>query len=64
MCISMPIIETVLPYLLVPISKTVVFCQRYNDCSALYAMLHIVLGAAFTHPANYPDPHQFRSVEM
>lgn len=44
--------------------KTVVFCQKYQDCSDLYLMIKRKLGGGFTHPQNYPDLHQFRLVYM
>ncbi len=44
--------------------KTVVFCQKYKDCSDLYLTIRNKLGRDFTHPQDYPDVHQFRLVDM
>ena len=44
--------------------KTVIFCQKYTDCSQLYLTIRRLLGVAFTHPSGYPDFHQFRLVEL
>ena len=44
--------------------KTVIFCQKYKDCSELYLTVRKKLGGEFTHPPNYPDVHQFRLVDL
>ena len=44
--------------------KTVIFCQKYRDCSDLYTSLHRKLGPGFTEPPSYPNFHQFRLVDL
>lgn len=44
--------------------KTVVFCQKYTDCSQLHLTIRKKLGGALTHPPDYPDLHQFRLVDV
>ena len=39
--------------------KTVIFCQKYQDCSDLYTTLRGKLNEEFTEPPKYPDLHQF-----
>ena len=44
--------------------RTVIFCQKYTDCSQLYLTIRKKLGGSFTHPPDYPDLHQFRLVDL
>ena len=44
--------------------KTVLFCRRYTDCSALYITLRKKLGSGLTEPPDYPDLSEFRMVEL
>ncbi len=44
--------------------KTVVFVQKYTDCSNLYAVLQHKLGSEITAPPGYPNISQYRRVEM
>ena len=44
--------------------KTLVFCQRYQDCTELYATVRHKMSTNFTEPVGYPDLHQFRLIDM
>ena len=44
--------------------KTVLFCRRYTDCSALYITLRKKLGSGLTEPPDYPDLSEFPMVEL
>ena len=44
--------------------KTVIFCQRYSDCSAVFLLLCRKLGKHFTFPPDYPDHPCFRLIDL
>lgn len=44
--------------------KTVVFCRKYRDCSAMYKRFRAELGEFFTHPSGTLDLQEFRLVDM
>lgn len=45
-------------------AKTIIFCQRVEDCSSLYLFFKDILGDQFTFPNDAPDLPQFRLVDM
>jgi len=40
-------------------SQAIIFCQRYDDCAALYEMFRIALGKEFTEPLVHPTYQDF-----
>ena len=44
--------------------RTLVYCRRYIDCSALYSFFKMGLKEKFTDPIDAPDLSQFRIVDM
>ncbi len=44
--------------------KTVLFVQKYRDCSDLYSQLEHKLGGDITSLRNYPNLSQYRRIEM
>ena len=45
-------------------AKTIVFCNSYNDCSNLYAMIVQCLGKEKTVPPGYPNLLEYRMLTM
>lgn len=46
------------------IGKTIIFCQRVEDCASLYLFFKSYLEDRFTVPNDAPDLPQFRFVDM
>ena len=44
--------------------RTIVYCQRLNECGYLYKYMREALGRQFTKPVGAPDLPQFRLVDM
>ncbi len=44
--------------------RTIIYCQRYDDCSSLYMYFKHGLKEKFTYPTGAPDLSKFRLVEM
>lgn len=44
--------------------RVIVFCRKYDDCSALYYYFEAMLGAEFTEPIAAPNLPRFRLVDM
>lgn len=44
--------------------KTVIFCQRYSDCSSLYFQFKVKLGEHLTYPIGTMDLQEFRLVDI
>jgi bloom syndrome protein len=44
--------------------KTVIFCQCYTDCAAMYHTLKSKLGPFITYPPNYPILYEFSVIAM
>ena len=42
--------------------RVIIFCQRYDDCAALYKTLLIALGKEFTEPVGAPNVMSFQHV--
>ena len=44
--------------------RVIIFCQRYDDCAALYETFLIALDKEFTEPVGAPNVTPFRLVDM
>jgi RecQ family ATP-dependent DNA helicase len=44
--------------------RTIIFCQRYKDCTSIYDYFRSELGPNFTEPPQSPDLAAFRLVDM
>ena len=44
--------------------KTIIFCQRYLDCSQLYLRIRYTLQENFTEPPSSPDIHYNHLITM
>ena len=44
--------------------KTIIFCQRFDECSEIYLLFKHFLGKEFTHPSGAPDLAKYRVIDM
>ena len=44
--------------------RVIIFCQRYDDCAALYKTFLIALGKEFIEPVGAPNVSPFQLVDM
>ena len=44
--------------------RVIIFCQRLNDCSAMYEFFLSVLKHEFTEPISAPNVSKYRLVDM
>jgi superfamily II DNA helicase RecQ len=44
--------------------RTLIFCQRYKDCTSIYEFFKAKLGSDFCYPPSSPDLSIFRLVDM